>query len=174
MTAGTAVPMDAAILDPGERGMSPRRIRFWFAHWAELETLADGGIGGRNLREYLAREWALLQERAGICLCGPTDAVPALPAEYGGSGFGPAAPHFSELRASLVQAVDALPIHWRATRALFDLQGRAAVWGARLATHRTLGFQRPQDRLLEPDDGGHAAIEMLARSLGWRPRQDVA
>lgn len=172
MTAGTAIY--AATPAHQERGLSPRRVRFWIAHWQELETLADGGPGIRNLREYLAREWVLLQDRPGICLCGPTDQQTARPATFAGSGFGPASLHFPELRAQLVQAGDALPLPWRATRAVFDAQGRSDVWAARLATRRLHDALRPVDREIEPQGSPIVVTERMARSTGWAPRREVA
>lgn len=174
MTAGTATL--AEYVERQERGLSPRRVRFWLAHWQELETLADGGPGTRNLREYLAREWVLLQERPGICLCGPTDQEVPRPAEYAAGGYGPSSLHFPELRATLVQAADALPLPWHATRAVFEQQQRISLWGARLAAYRLhyVTWPREQDREIEPPGSSIVVTERIARATGWQPRQRVA
>ena len=175
----TGVGMERATLEvPGvERGLSPRRVRFWLAHFQELDTLADGGPGTRNLREYLAREWVLLQERPGICLCGPTDQQTARPAGYSaGGGYGPSSLHFSGLRAQLVQAADALPLPWQATRAVFEAQGRADTWGARLAAYRAhyATWSREQDKEPEPHGSSIVVTERIAGATGWQPRGRVA
>lgn len=174
MTAGAAITTTDSDQHHAERGLSPRRVRFWLVHFEELSTLADGGPGIRNLKEYLAREWARLQERPGICLCGPIDEQPALPAEYGGGTYGPASLHFPELRATLIQAADALPLPWRATRDVFDMQGRADVWAARLATRRLHDALRAVDRDIEPPGSAFVVVQRMALSTGWEPRQEVA
>lgn len=158
-------------------GYSPRRIRFYLGHWAALASIAIDPAAGRGELDALRREWELVNTDAtvmGVCACERRGFYRSTPAEYarGGGYRSEGADNVAVLLADLEHAADALPIHWRATATIFHAQQRADVWAARLATHRMLGFQRPQDHGIEPSDSGHRALGMMARTLGWRSERD--
>jgi hypothetical protein len=182
MMAGTAVPMIEQDGDVFDGSYSPRRLRFYLAHYESLRAIAESPESARAEMDGLRREWTLVTywaertARADVCYCADTNDGVSSPAERlgGPAAFGPPAHAAAVILADLQRATDALPIHWAATRALYELQGRADVWGARLAAHRQLGMRRPQDRLIEPFDSRRATIGLMARGLGWRPRREVA
>jgi hypothetical protein len=154
-------------------GYSPRRIRFYLSHWSALRGIAEHPSAGRGELDALRREWELVNNDPnimGICACERRGFYRSTPEEYlRGSSYTPeGADNVSALLADLERAADALPIHWRATRWIFERQQRADVWAARLSTHRQMGLPRPQDRLIEPPDSDHQALGMMARTLGWR------
>lgn len=162
-------------------GYSPRRIRFYLSHWSALRGIAEHPSAGRGELDALRREWELVNSNAtvmGICACERRGFYRSTPEEYlRGSSYTPeGADNVAALLADVERAADALPIHWRATWWIFQQQGRDAIWAARLATHRMLGLQRPQDRGIEPPDSEHRALGMMARTLGWRAErgEDVA
>lgn len=153
-------------------GYSPRRIRFYLSHWSALLGIAEHPGAGRGELDALRREWELVNSDAtvmGVCACERRGFYRSTPAEYarGGGYRSEGADNVAVLLADLEYAADALPIHWRATATIFHAQQRADVWAARLATHRMLGMPRPQDRGIEPSDGEHRALGMMARTLGW-------
>lgn len=152
---------------------SPRRIRFLLTHWESLASIALDPRGGRGEADALDREWEVLTtdpNAYGVCVCERRGYWRPTAEEYpGGSGWQPeSADNVAALLADIERATDALPIHWAATRAIFAQQDRVDTWGARLATHRHLGMQRPQDRGIEPSDSAHLVFRLLAGSLGWR------
>lgn len=159
--------------DPFDGGYSPRRIRFYLAHWQALHSVALDPHGGRGELDALRREWELIQTTSsvsGVCLCERREYFRATPEEYTrAGGYRPeGADAIAVLLADVEHAADALPLHWVATRTIFSAQLRADVWAGRLATHRMLGMPRPQDRGIEPRDSEHRALGLLARALGWR------
>jgi hypothetical protein len=159
--------------DAFDGSYSPRHIRFLLVHWQALASIAIDPAAGRGELDALRREWELVNTDAtvmGVCACERRGFYRSTPAEYarGGGYRSEGAANVAVLLADLEHAADALPIHWRATAAIFHAQQRPAVWAARLATHRMLGMPRPQDRGIEPSDSGHRALGMMARTLGWR------
>jgi len=157
-------------------GYSPRHLRFYLAHWPALASIAVDPNGGRGELDALRREWEVINTDPnifGVCICQRRGLWRDTPEEYTrGSGWQPeAADNIAALLADVERAADALPIHWQATAAVFRWQGRDLVWGVRLATHRLMGLQRPQDRLMEPPDpkqATHVVLGMMAQTLGWR------
>jgi hypothetical protein len=154
-------------------GYSPRRLRFYLGHWPALASIALDPAAGRGELDALRREWELVNNDAtvmGICACERRQFYRSTPAEYarGGGYRSEGADNITVLLADLEHAADALPIHWEATRRIFEQQQRRDVWAARLATHRMLGMPRPQDHGIEPSDSEHRALGMMARTLGWR------
>jgi hypothetical protein len=166
-----------------ERGLSPRRVSFYLAHWGELEAMAESPATSGSVREYLRREWVHLQDKhpSIACICGPTDQEPLRPRGYGGSsGYGPAVSFASDLRVTLLNAADALPFPWRATRRVYLLQWRPGEWEhiKRFDLWRH-DARRDQRCDLQPEPRGaeeyvdQLVHHMMARSTGWVRRPNV-
>jgi hypothetical protein len=72
------------------------------------------------------------------------------------------------IKADLERAADSLPLHWRTTSRIFRLQRR---WGEYLEKCRNKErgglFEQMSDT-----DAFDEAVELMARSLGWRPREE--
>lgn len=145
---------------------SPRRVRFYLAHWAEVEAIAQSPASAANLRAYLQREWELLHGARGrTCLC-PMEHAPHAET-LGRSGFGDGAHGAAHVLADLARAADALPVDWAVTRLIARTMGRERLWGMAYCAAHALPASFPLAPILDPDPTLHDATLAMARTLGW-------
>lgn len=152
---------------------TPRRVGFWLAHYPELEGMAHWPSNGASLLEPLTREWVLLQERprSVVCLCQQMNDGRPTRAEYGAGGsFGPANVSSCATLADLHAAADALPVHWKATEAIYRQQGleQYGRWQFRYSVYQCGARTRHADTLIEPPASPLLVLDMMAYFLGWR------
>lgn len=158
-----------------EARYSPALIRFYLAHWEELQSLAEGTGGA--LGEYLRREWEIIQSRRSdlyrplaqrrkSCVCDEQHTWSDSP--RGGGGSGDAGGRTRRLLADLELAAEQAPAHWEATRRVFRQQQRDGQWEFRRDVARRTTPGRPRDRWPEPHGSDALVVSLMARSLGWR------
>jgi hypothetical protein len=161
-----------------ERGLSPRRVKFWLLHWGELEAMAESPSTRGSVREYLRREWIHLQDRhpSIACICGPTDHEPIRAREQGGSGgYGPSSGGASIIKGDLELAADQLPVAWIATGRVFVAQStpgnrRDRLWLRRRTLWLAAGHLPSETP--EPPGSDQTVRFMMARATGWRAGVD--
>jgi hypothetical protein len=142
-----------------ERGLSPRRVKFWLLHWGELEAMAESPSTSGSVREYLRREWIHLQAR-----------------EQGGSGgYGPSSGGASIIKGDLELAADQLPVAWIATGRVFVAQStpgnrRDRLWLRRRTLWLAAGHLPSETP--EPPGSDQTVRFMMARATGWRAGVD--
>lgn len=176
-----------------------RKVRFLLDHFAALEGLVEWPQYARDAVDGLVREWRLLVEEARWdhldCLCSRLNDLPRPARFVASTSQGPSVPAGLGTYADLIRAADLLPLPWNGTRRVYELMGsweedeesrvrrhrRLELYGARLATMRSLRLPRPQDRWPEPPSdptepdplrtgGGAGCVRLMVLTLR-PPRQ---
>lgn len=151
---------------------SPLRVRFWLAHAAELDALAESPASSRHLRAYLAHEWALVaadpHHRACLCPLGEPTPPETLGRSEHASGWHAA----QDLRADLHRAADRLPVTWLVAREVAQALGREGRWGWRYCQRFRLSGAFPLAPVLDGRPTIHDAARTMASALGWRQPVD--
>lgn len=167
---------------------APDLLGFWLdpGHIQELRELALGRSPSR-IGEYLAYEWAHLRGGRTLaerlcprctqwCICHHIERRGYPESAAGGGGPGDARGRSARIVADLEQGLDCLPIRWRTTRMLYLRLGRGEHWRILFEAYQRglTAATRPQDGEAEPAEPFRAALDRLARRLGWRSHAERA
>ncbi len=163
--------VDEAIEDLASSPPSPRRIVFWIRHWAALEGIAENPRASQGEAERCRREWIMLRDERGTCLCARAVQWSSAEEAPSSSGwYGPSKRWASELKADLERAAEALPACWRVTAAIMQVMG-VEMWGRwrfRYSVAHGRGGDYSQAPTLDDRPSLWDAAHAMAETLGWR------
>ncbi len=150
---------------------SPRKCLFYLAHVASLETISETPSTARGEAMALQREWELLRDRRGLCLCREAiDWGSNLPTP-GSSGYhGPARQWASDLLADLSRASEQLPACWAVSARIARTLGVEAYgrWQFRFSVAHGTAGDYSQAPALDDRPSLWDAGRAMAEVLGWQ------